>query len=101
MTTEELLEKSYEVYKPADVIDYWKRGLWGAEEVKEKLEGFIERHDCKKSQDSGCPCDSWRGIIKAIDTTVSNEIADEDSAERALYEIDRDNTMAAWERMRE
>ena len=73
MTTEELLEKSFEVYKPADVIDYWKRGIWGAEEVKEKLEGFIERHDCHKSQDSGCPCDSWRGIISAINEVKTDD----------------------------
>lgn len=98
MTTEQLLEKSFEVYKPSEVIEYWKQGIWGAGEVKEKLEGFIERHNCHKSQDSGCPCDSWRGIVKAIEETTPAELEYEDSAERALYEVERDNVMADWER---
>ena len=72
-TTQQLLEKFYTVYSPSDVIEYWKQGLWETEYALEKLEGFVERHECKKSQDSGCPCDAWLGIINAINETCDHE----------------------------
>ena len=71
--TEQLLEKFYSVYSPADVLEYWKQGLWETEYALEKLEGFIERHDCHKGQDSACPCDAWRGIARAMREVIKKQ----------------------------
>ena len=66
MQTEQLLEKFYSVYSPSDVIEYWKQGLWETEYALEKLEGFVDRHECWKSQEDWCPCDAWRGLVRAM-----------------------------------